>query len=594
MTPEQKQQLEQQKSDLDIKIGELQAELANLSDETKRQAMQAELDEAKKEQEEVIKQLLEESETRTLKESIEIKKTSTTHQLLTSPDNTDDQNTTQNSLKEVLKSDTFKEYGNTVEERLEKILKRVNTTINTYVYGAFNLDITKPNEDKEIKETIEKVINPAIERYLLDILKRNGNANNKSQLTIIDEISLESIANLISGVGKFATTATTTFYQGKGLITAIDYLGIHKNALRNAKRSETLRNPLKCLEFFKNPIRNEERDLRKIPLSEVGIVFDKEEQPYGLSDQEIQEVKDMIGTIPVVNTAETTKLILSLTDKAEGFFETRTTLANQALDILDLSEGSIALFEMIGVDLIGEVQNSSLVKKVLDFVLSILGFSGGTDGLLKRRYTRKIEKELDDSKREEIQTIFKTYHENTAPKEESNNLKTIFKNKIPQGATEYFDIDASILHASINDTLHVMNLNPNILYALKETTYLKKHTDPTTKQSVRVIDETKKDALESNKEKIIQKYIPYITGHLVGNKKYIDNLAAVPTTDERDNPKDRVLFTIISSLYITEKNVIDGVNAEAFLPSGFMDNTYKRQEEQMPETPTTQTPEVQP
>ena len=40
MTPEQKQQLEQQKSDLDIKIGELQAELANLSDETKRQGRQ--------------------------------------------------------------------------------------------------------------------------------------------------------------------------------------------------------------------------------------------------------------------------------------------------------------------------------------------------------------------------------------------------------------------------------------------------------------------------------------------------------------------------------------------------------------------------
>jgi hypothetical protein len=42
---------------------------------------------------------------------------------------------------------------------------------------------------------------------------------------------------------------------------------------------------------------------------------------------------------------------------------------------------------------------------------------------------------------------------------------------------------------------------------------------------------------------------------------------------------------MISSLYINEKNVIDGVKAEAFLPSGFLDDTYQRQEQQMPENP---------
>jgi hypothetical protein len=241
---------------------------------------------------------------------------------------------------------------------------------------------------------------------------------------------------------------------------------------------------------------------------------------------------------------------------------------------------------MIGIDLVGELKDSKLIKGVLDFVLSILGFSGGLDGLLKRRYTRKIEKDLDDDKREQIKTIFNTYHQSTLPKEEKNNLKTLLKNKIPKGAESYFDIDATILHTTLNEKMEMAQVNPNVLHQLTGTKYVKQQLDPKTKKNIRVVDETKISTItDKEKEQFTQKYILYISESLAKNQKYLESLNNASTTEGTDTPSDRVLFTMISSLYINEKNVIDGVKAEAFLPSGFLDDEYQKQEQQLPENP---------
>jgi hypothetical protein len=251
-----------------------------------------------------------------------------TYTLLTSSD-PENPTTTESSLKDVLSSDAFKEYGKDSAERLKNVLDKVHTTINKYVYGVFNIDLTKPDQDPELKETIEQVITPAVERYLLDFLKQNKNENNVSQLGSLNTISFDSLTSLLSGIGNFAKTATETFYQGKGLITALDYLAVHKNQLKKAKQSEILRNPLRCMEFLKDS-RREGRaakvDIRKIPLKQVGITFDNEEQPYGMSQQDTEAVRDIISNIPVVNKPETTKFILSLTEKAESFFEKRAEI----------------------------------------------------------------------------------------------------------------------------------------------------------------------------------------------------------------------------------------------------------------------------
>lgn len=251
---------------------------------------------------------------------------------------------------------------------------------------------------------------------------------------------------------------------------------------------------------------------------------------------------------------------------------------------------------MIGIDVLGEIHDSKLLKGVIDFVLSILGFSGGFDGLRKTRKKGKIDKELDSEKREEIQAILKAYHESTAPKEEHNSLKKLFSNHAPKGAEEYFNIDRNLLHASISDKGSITNINPKILHTLTRGAYLK--PSPTNKDE-RVIDEDKKALLEQNKENIIEGYIAHITPSLMKNKKYIEHLAESHPTDERDTPQEKVLFTIISSFYITENNVIDGIEADIFLPSGFIDaiepptpsSNQPTAPSSQPETPITQ-PEI--
>lgn len=116
----------------------------------------------------------------------------------------------------------------------------------------------------------------------------------------MNEINLSTITSLISGVGNFAKNATDTFYRGKGLINAIDYLGIHKNEItRNLKQGKTsslLNNPLHFMQNFLQDTRRQDSslDLRKLPMKETGIIFDQDKTPYTLSDQDKQAVKTLI------------------------------------------------------------------------------------------------------------------------------------------------------------------------------------------------------------------------------------------------------------------------------------------------------------
>lgn len=489
--------------------------------------------------------------------------------------------TTEERLKKVLENPIFLKYGETPEKRLEYIFNKINETIHTYLNGKFNI----PKEDKNY-QVITQVLTPAIERYLMDFLRQNQHENNVSDLSSFNTISLDSFTNIVSGLGKFATKATSTFNKGKALIKAIDFLSIQHWMLQQPTSYEVLRNPKKCKEFLDNFIAqeeiNSEKDIYEISAKEVGLIPTTENN-FWMTDTEKKEIQDLIGNIQVVDSPTTTKYIFAMVDKAKPFLLTRNTLADQAMGLLDIAEGSLwAFWKLVGFDILAEIQNSKIMKGVIDTVLSLLGFTGWFEGLLKKWYNKKIEKELDENKREQINKMFNTYMNATDQKEEKNSLKNNIPNvkKLPETSKTYFDIDMPILSKSINKDLDWNQINPKVLQTLPKTKdfnpkyYLKtvEKNNNGKKTKEQIIDPNKQTELEANKEKFINNYIAFFTNHLADlnkNKKYLNSI----------DSSDKVVFTIISSLYISSENVVDGVAAKVFLPQEFIGESYNNQQE---------------
>lgn len=489
--------------------------------------------------------------------------------------------TTEERLKKVLENPIFLKYGETPEKRLEYIFNKINETIHTYLNWKFNI----PKEDKNYK-VITQVLTPAIEWYLMDFLRQNQHENNVSDLSSLNTISLDSFTNIVSGLGKFATKATSTFNKGKALIKAIDFLSIQHWTLQKPTSYEVLRNPKKCKEFLDNFIAqeeiNSEKDIYEISAKEVGLIPTTENN-FWMTDTEKKEIQDLIGNIQVVDSPTTTKYIFAMVDKAKPFLLTRNTLADQAMGLLDIAEGSLwAFWKLVGFDILAEIQNSKIMKGVIDTVLSLLGFTGWFEGLLKKWYNKKIEKELDENKREQINKMFNTYMNATGQKEEKNSLKNNIPNvkKLPETSKTYFDIDMPILSKSINKDLDWSQINPKVLQTLPKTkdfdpkyylkTVEKNNNGKRTKEQI--IDPNKQAELEVNKEKIINNYIAFFTNHLADpnkNKKYLNSI----------DSSDKVVFTIISSLYISSENVVDGVAAKVFLPQEFIGEGYNNKQE---------------
>jgi hypothetical protein len=263
-------------------------------------------------------------------------------------------------------------------------------------------------------------------------------------------------------------------------------------------------------------------------------------------------------------------------EKAEPFFDKTAVLANQAMDMLDVVEGPLGMFKSLGVDVLKTINDSKLLKGVLDFVLSLLGFTGGFEGLQKRRYSRRIDKQLNHQKRNLISSIFQEYLEqtNTSPIAEEKKLTTLLKNKVrfPTDKEQLFHIDKPALEFSINEKLtNPTDLNPAVIRAVAGGSYITTTSEEVqqTKNGKTKTVKVKKETIDTekfnkDKEKIIPKYIEYMTKQLASNQDY---LASVDSADT-------VAFTMVSSLFVQPDHVIDGIKAKVFLPTAFVEGDY--------------------
>jgi hypothetical protein len=470
----------------------------------------------------------------------------------------------------VVQNPTFETYGTTAEKRLENIMLKINTTIKKYLITQLGIDI----KSTQTLQVIDEVITPALERYLMSFLRDNQHTNNIADLTLAQTLSfsgsnpLQQFTSLLSSVGNIVGKATTAYGKMNTIVNAIEFLEIHKEILPKANKNEILSNPLLFKEkFLENAVRASGRDVYSISLQELGIIFSTEEKTFGMSAAETQKIKDEIGNINVVDKPDTTKLILDLTDKAGGVLEARNDIRNGAIDRIDSTFSAIK--GLVGTTTIKGRFEKLKGWKVFNFVLQILGFTRGVEGLQRKRYERNIKRELDTDpkKSEQISAIFTAYIHKTQEKIEAENTlpKLLEKDKsitFTDQIKPLFNIDGKMLAAAIKEKITTpSSLNPAMLKIA-------------TGRLATNIDEMD---FERNKDKIIQDYITNMTKYLL----------ATPTFLSKAENADTVAFTMITALFADPENVINGIEAKVLLPSAFIETEMPQRTPTTPENPTT-------
>ncbi|MDR0859486.1 MAG: hypothetical protein LBO09_00435 [Candidatus Peribacteria bacterium] len=93
-------------------------------------------------------------------------------------------------------------------------------------------------------------------------------------------------------------------------------------------------------------------------------------------------------------TPETASRILDIMEKSPDLLKGLQKGKEKILKTGDALAGPLSLFESLGVDLTKYIEDSPFLKGIVDFVLSLFGFSGGFEGWKRRRFLKPIEEDL--------------------------------------------------------------------------------------------------------------------------------------------------------------------------------------------------------
>ena len=116
------------------------------------------------------------------------------------------------------------------EQRLEVIFRKINIVLTKFLERKFNIDSKEP-----IPDHLKNVVIPAMERYLMDILKESGHDTNVNFLWEISSLNMDSISSLFQWVNNFSKKFTVPFRRWKSLLNAVDFLSLPKNQEQTKK-----------------------------------------------------------------------------------------------------------------------------------------------------------------------------------------------------------------------------------------------------------------------------------------------------------------------------------------------------------------------
>ena len=287
--------------------------------------------------------------------------------------------------------------GKSPEQRAEYLFRKINTSISRFYARKLWIQTIDP-----VPEYLHKVIVPATEWFLMDIL-RGGQENNVQFLWELGKMNFETFSAIFNWVRNFSQKFTDVYSQAKKLMMISDFLSLpqQKALLVN------LKNPYDFYEkVMKNPIWEQENlDLKMVKMSTFGLK-DLQEQNVDLQSQEqvlqqgLEVIRASVWSIQMVDSnPNTVKKLLWVIGMADGFFQKTEVINDKLLDSMDKFWGIDKTLQSFGVDLFESLNQSKMVRWVLNFVLGLLGFSGGLEWLQRRWRRRDIERNLNPEKK---------------------------------------------------------------------------------------------------------------------------------------------------------------------------------------------------
>lgn len=464
------------------------------------------------------------------------------------------------------------------EQRLEVIFRKINIVLTRFYTRKLNL-----TPDQPLPDYLTKTIIPATERYLINLLKEAGHDTNVNFLWNLSEMSFDKLWDLFSGVKTFSEKFTQPFTQGKALLNFSDFLALPKNTNQLQKLkdpyelySKVLQNEIWTKnivsEKFKGKQKTESIILNEITWEQFWLTWlDSEQSPEDLQavlENGKQKIQQELWSIQMENSPTTVKKILGILEKTDTFFEKTQLINNHLLDQMDTFwNATQALKSTFGFDIWKQLKKIPVIGGILNFVFSLLWFSGGIEGLERAWKKRRIDRDLKQPQKEYISETFKSYI--TAKQVEDTTAKTVVENyklKVSEDKLSKFAIDLPLIKEQISQKIKE---NPELIN-LSTLKNVKFNWQFDGKDFVEEIKENGKlslklkDSLSEEQRAIfVEAYTKMMLEHFA-DSKHSETLNSLENADA-------MAFAMISGITIDKDKVVDGIEAQVLLPSQFYD-----------------------
>lgn len=156
------------------------------------------------------------------------------------------------------------------EQRVELIFRKINIGLTRFYARKFNL-----TPEQGVPSYLEKVILPATEWFLMDLLGKTGQKMNVNFLASLSEMSFEKVGQIFQDIKTFSDSFMLPFAQAKALLNLSDFLALPKNRQELEKLDspydfyeKVMKNPVWTKEPVSEPVKAEDQD-KKVNIHEL-------------------------------------------------------------------------------------------------------------------------------------------------------------------------------------------------------------------------------------------------------------------------------------------------------------------------------------
>ena len=466
-------------------------------------------------------------------------------------------------MLKVLAHPDFENYpkmkGKSPEQRAEYLFRKINVAISRFYARKFGINIESP-----VPEYLHKVIVPATEWFLMDVL-RGGQENNIQFLWELWKMNVESFSALFNGVRNFSQKFSGVYSQAKKLMMVSDFLSLPQQRWILDK----LKNPYDFYQkLMKNPVWDKENlDIRTLNISMFSLQ-DLQHSSEELQNEQAQlaqgleMIRSSIGSIQMVDSnPNAVKKLLWIVESSDKFFEKTEVVNKKLFDAMDKFGSIERTLQSFWLDIFEALNNSKLVKWVLNFVFWLLWFSWWLDGVQRWWRRGEIEKNLNPSKRAFISDVMKNYSEKKEKSDFSQQIVNQFKVKIKEQDMAKLNLDMETLKGSLLEKLNSADqLNVAVLDAMpSKNFFVERVKNSEWKEQLQIKSEF--FSSQELKQKFIDEYFQFVLPKFLENDSFIKKIQG----------SDDLAFALTSGIAINVDTVVLGMKADALLPSEFFE-----------------------